>query len=36
MKFLLKQGEERMETMENMGTKIKEVPQFTIVSYAIH
>jgi hypothetical protein len=30
------QGEERMETMKNKGTKIKEVPPSTIVSLVIH
>jgi hypothetical protein len=36
MKFFLKQGEERVETTKNRETKIKEVPQSTIASYAIH
>jgi hypothetical protein len=36
MKFLLKQGKERVEIMENKGTKIKEVFWSTIVSYEIH
>jgi hypothetical protein len=36
MKFLFKQEEERVETTENRGIEIKEVPQFTDVPYAIH
>jgi hypothetical protein len=36
MKFLFKQDEDQKETMRNRGTEIKEVPWFTIVSYAIH
>jgi hypothetical protein len=30
MKFLLKQGKERVEITENKGTKIKEIPLSTI------
>jgi hypothetical protein len=36
MKFCLKQEEEWVETMENKGTKIKEVPRSIVVSFAIH
>jgi hypothetical protein len=35
MKFIFRQGEEHVETIENRGTKIKEIPQSTIVSFAI-
>jgi hypothetical protein len=36
MKFLFKQEEEWVETMENVGTKIKEVLWSIDASYAIH
>jgi hypothetical protein len=36
MKFFLKQGEERVETMKNRGIKIKEVLRSIIVSFIIH